>query len=1045
MHVPRFWAIVGLHRPSNLGPAPPFALPSYKHTPSRKAMTDKHDPYFFDHEALQAVADATAIREGLDYFKEKRVIRIDQDEKLLWATVEGGDADLPYTVEIRQNGAGTLTFDCDCDTATGESICRHVVATLFAYADQRQQTDKLLTATDNAIQERIKRGRAEVEVEALSGEPWFGAWRALSISSSTPFPQHYQVTIRSLHQRANLCSCPDFAGNQLGTCKHIEAVLHKIKKHPEYEQFKEQATPFPYVYLAWDIEDAPQLRLHRVPDLSTKLQTLVDNYFDPQGSFSGRLPDDFFRFMDLVEERSDIHLGDDAIAYSRQLAARASHSLRAAAIRKQISTSGRIAGIKARLYPYQIEGAAFLAGSGRALLADDMGLGKTLQAISAAVWLAEHEDVKRVLIVCPTSLKQQWAREISKFTEFETQIVQGPPPERGAQYRRQCQFFIINYELILRDLAVINEFLRPDLLILDEAQRIKNWRTKIATAVKLIPSRYAFVLSGTPLENRLEDLYSLMQVVDPKILGPLWRYLIDFHVTDERGKVLGYRNLSLLRQRLAPVMLRRDRRLVQDQLPDRIEQRLDVEMTAKQCDLHDDAMRAAGRIATIAKRRPLTPSEQHKLMASLQQARMACNAAGLVDKETEGSPKLDELADLLDELCLQSGLKVVVFSQWELMTRMVETRLLRMGLGFVRLHGGVPSAKRGELMDRFREDDHVQVFLSTDAGGVGLNLQSASVVINLDVPWTPAVLEQRNARVHRLGQTQTVQIITMVTPNSYEAQVLSLVRGKQLLFNNVVSEDASEDVVGVSKKLLETLVENLNAATGAKKTVVGTEEIDSQAPPASIEARDTVPTVPANSPLEEAITACIIKLQKAFGARIERIMGSGGGLLAVIDQVDSKADSVAAALSGVVPVAVIDGRTLSGLERLGANSPIDQGQTYFDAAEQNAKGSNSRLTALAQEKFKAATLLAEQNCPSSAMELLLSALLALAAERAGQAAPLSPPEAGVWIYSEAIPKGLLRQEEVTLLMRALTLAQAPSLPKALLSQLLVEVGVMHGL
>ena len=111
--------------------------------------------------------------------------------------------------------------------------------------------------------------------------------------------------------------------------------------------------------------------------------------------------------------------------------------------------------------------------------------------------------------------------------------------------------------MLLRDLTIINQVVRPDLIILDEAQRIKNWRTKIASAVKLIPSRYAFVLTGTPLENRLEELYSLMQVVDPKILGPLWRYMIDFHVTDDRGKVLGYRNLSLLRRRLEPVMLRR--------------------------------------------------------------------------------------------------------------------------------------------------------------------------------------------------------------------------------------------------------------------------------------------------------------------------------------------------------------------------------------------------------------------------------------------------------------------------------------------------------
>ena len=134
----------------------------------------------------------------------------------------------------------------------------------------------------------------------------------------------------------------------------------------------------------------------------------------------------------------------------------------------------------------------------------------------------------------------------------------------------------------------------------------------------------------------------------------------------------------------------------------------------------------------------------------------------------------------------------MVFSQWERMTQLVEIRLKRMGLGCVRLHGGVPTAKRGELMDRFRDDDSIQVFISTDAGGVGLNLQSGAVLVNLDVPWNPAVLEQRNARIHRLGQTRTVQIVTMVASDSYEEQVFALVRTKQNLFDNVVSEDATE-------------------------------------------------------------------------------------------------------------------------------------------------------------------------------------------------------------------------------------------------------------
>jgi superfamily II DNA or RNA helicase len=995
------------------------------------------DPFFFDREGLQGIADEQVVGDGLRYFKEHRVIAIDQDREKLWGQVEDEQADLPLAVEICLGADGLLLLGCDCiDSRT--AACRHVVAALYAYADQREASDQLLSAAETAIKDKVKRGRSEVMVEHLSGEPWFGTWQAASMSSATHFPRQYRVTIRSLQRRANICNCPDFLVNQLGTCKHIEAVLHKIGKRQDYLQIKEQTAPVSYVYLAWDVEDAPRLTLHRGRTLPEDLKGIFDSCFDAGGRFTGRLPDDLFRFAELVEGRGDVHLGEDALDFARQLAATAAHRLRAEKIRAQISAcNGRLPGVKARLYPYQVEGAAFLAGTGRALLADDMGLGKTLQAIAAAAWLREHEGVRRILIICPASLKQQWAREIERFTDLDSQVIQGSVAERGAQYRREAAFFIINYELVLRDLSLITETLRPDLIIMDEAQRIKNWRTKISAAVKLIPGRFAFVLSGTPLENRLEDLYSLLQVVDPKVLGPLWRYLVDFHVTDERGKVLGYRNLSLLRQRLAPVMLRRDRRLVRDQLPDRIVQRIDVALTPKQRELHDSAMSAAGSLAAIARKRPLTPGEQNRLLASLQQARMACNAAGLVDKETEGAPKLDELVDILDELCLQSGLKAVVFSQWERMTGMVEARLRRMGLGCVRLHGGVPTCQRGALLDRFRDDDSVQVFISTDAGGVGLNLQSGAVLVNLDVPWNPAVLEQRNARIHRLGQTRTVQIINMVAADSYEEHVFSLMRNKQNLFDNVVGEDASEDVVGVSKKLLETLIDDLAGERSRPKE----EEPEVVAQPADADLVTTGETPGKavaggeEAALEQAITQCIEELQRAFGTRIERILGSGGGLLAVLDRVDAAADQVAERLSRQVPVALIDHLALKGLQRLGSGSPLAQARSYYDGASPSGKGGPSRLRRQAAEKLQAARVLLDQQMNESALELMVGALLSAAADRAGRETPLAREEIGVWAFGEALPQGILDQQEVGLLMRALSFVQGRDVPERLMIEL----------
>ena len=753
--------------------------------------------------------------------------------------------------------------------------------------------------------------------------------------------------------------------------------------------------------------------------------------------------------------------------------------MRAAEIGERIRASGgRLPEVQAKLYPYQTDGVAFLAGRGRALLADDMGLGKTLQAIAAAYWLHRHDGVERVLVVCPASLKLQWAREIQRFTGAEVHIVQGPVATRGVQYRKGQGFYVVNYELVMRDLGVINADLRPDLLILDEAQRIKNWRTKIAGAVKQIGSRYAFVLTGTPLENRLEDLYSLLQVVDPRVLGPLWRYMVDFHITDERGKVLGYRNLSELRRRLAPVMLRRDRSLVRDQLPERIVTRVDVPMSSLQQEIHDDALQAAGVLAQIMKRRPLTPGEQNRMMAALQRARMACNAAALVDPELvkerpeqvdSSAPKLDELETLLDELCRVAGLKAVVFSQWAIMTELVEQRVRRMGLGSVRLHGGVPTANRGKLMDRFRDDDAVQVFISTDAGGVGLNLQNAAVLINLDIPWNPAILDQRIARVHRLGQKQKVQAILLVAPESYEERVLELVQGKRALFDNVVHEDATEDVVGVSKRLAEVLAEDLAAGASpdgersdprlaGSETELAPEPAPDQDPDSEqAEAPSAQAPIASATPLppdlDDAVRDCVIDLQQHFGPRITRVLAQRSrdvgpatgtrGLLVVLDQVTDGDDAIADRLSERVPVALIDRRTLESLSRLGDASPVADAESVYAVDDTDAAAeSEPPLLRKAREGLEAARLLIQQRCPGPALELMLSALLAAAAQRVGRADPPSPSQAGIWLYGEVLPAGLLQQQDAALLMRAIALGQGgDAVPDTLLTVLAEDAAV----
>jgi superfamily II DNA or RNA helicase len=716
-------------------------------------------------------------------------------------------------------------------------------------------------------------------------------------------------------------------------------------------------------------------------------------------------------------------------------------------------SAGRIGGINAKLFPYQIEGAAFLAANGRALLADDMGLGKTLQAIVAAYWLHKQAGVAKVLIICPASLKSQWAREIEKITGMSSQVIQGNAAQRLPQYRRDSLFMIANYEIIQRDLEVINKELHPDLIILDEAQRIKNWRTKIASSIKLLHSRYAFVLSGTPLENRLEDLYSLMQVVDPLLLGPLWRYMADFHISDDKGKVLGYRNLTELRRLISPAMLRRNRSIVSDQLPARSNIQLDVSMSNRQRDLHDGAMNAAGQLADIAKKRPLTPNEQNRLMSALQQARMACDAAGLVDKETEGSPKLDELRQLLTEQCIENGHKVVVFSQWRGMTDMVAKLTDELNIGSVHLHCGVPTAKRGELIERFSQNDDVAVFISTDAGGTGLNLQSASVLINMDVPWNPAVLEQRNARIHRLGQNQKVQIILMVASNSYEEKVLALLNNKQTLFDNVVASDASEDVVGVTRKTLDTLVQELQnkdpieapveapANEVAEQTITDTTDPGETSQPMPDDKEQTrgAALVDVNDEDDQRIKQVISQLSFRFAGRIEQMLGKGGDLLVILDQLNNEDSAFIDSLDSPISVAAIDLANLRQLQKLGGLSPLNLLKELPLTA--TAQVRLNPWLKQAQDKLAAAKLL-HQHAQTGSLDLLVAAVCAKLTSLAEKNHLLSAEDACVCLYTDHKLQQKLNAEQVASIGRLLSLRANAALPASLLLQLLNDVEVL---
>ena len=465
--------------------------------------------------------------------------------------------------------------------------------------------------------------------------------------------------------------------------------------------------------------------------------------------------------------------------------------------------------LKVPLYPFQMRGVLFAASRGRTILADDMGLGKTIQAIGAAEMLARRRGISRVLVICPASVKHQWLTEIERFSDRSAVVIDGSPEQRHTLYNSEAFFKIVNYELVRRDLENVSALL-PDLIVLDEAQRIRNWETVTARTIKPLRSRYALVLTGTPLENKLEELYSVVQFVDGRRLGPAFRFLSEHRQINERGKLIGYRNLDQVREKLAPILLRRRREQVLNDLPPRTDKIFRVPMGPEQSDYYGDEQKiVAALVRKLERQGWLSPVDQQRILCAIQNMRMLCDSTFLYDKETRVSPKLDELREILRELVVEEGRKVVIFSEWEKMNLQVGALLDKMKITYISLHGGVPTRRRGQLIARFRDQPDLKVFLSTDAGGVGINLQAASVVINIEPPWNPARLEQRIARVHRIGQLRSVLAIHLLTENSIEERVWETIRVKKELFKDLFDGAGSE--VSFEQLGRRSIIESLKA------------------------------------------------------------------------------------------------------------------------------------------------------------------------------------------------------------------------------------------
>jgi len=642
--------------------------------------------------------------------------------------------------------------------------------------------------------DEIERRRVRGVTEAIRIEPeapdtgFFGYYQARSGGGQT-----YRVEIRSLADPINSCDCPDHRVNGLGTCKHIEATLHRLQYRRKRAFKQAAATGSPFIEIFLDRRDH-QVRIRwpqgsRQRSMARELlapfcndsDTLAGTPLDTLPALERSINASTARVRRRIRVSRELNPWLESLDQAaQQRRARQHFETEVAAGKASLDL------VRHPLYPYQQEGMLHLAFTGRALLADEMGLGKTVQAVAACELLRHTRGIRRVLVISPASLKGEWEEQIAKFTDLPTHIIQGPRARRLRQYDGPAFFFLANYEQVRPDVNEINNILAPDVIILDEAQRIKNWQTKTAISVKRLHSLYAFVLTGTPLENRIDEIYSIVQFLDPHIFGPLFRFNRDFYQLDEKGRAIGYRNLDQLHERLQPVMLRRRKEQVEGQLPGRTINTYFVAMHKEQTLRYGEYEAKAARLAAMARKRPLKKEEMERLQQYLACMRMLCDTPYILDQSCRISPKLQELNNLLEELIADGDHKIIIFSEWQRMLELVRELAEGLGLGYAWHTGQVPQSQRRSEIRRFKDDPACRLFLSTDSGATGLNLQVADVVINLDMPWNPARLEQRIARAWRKHQKRSVQVINLVAEHSIEHRMLALLDQKRSLAEGVV-------------------------------------------------------------------------------------------------------------------------------------------------------------------------------------------------------------------------------------------------------------------
>jgi SNF2 family DNA or RNA helicase len=434
------------------------------------------------------------------------------------------------------------------------------------------------------------------------------------------------------------------------------------------------------------------------------------------------------------------------------------------------------------LFPYQKVGARFISTIGSGLIGDEPGMGKTVESLA----VVEDSSAKSVLIFCPSAVKYQWAEEIKKFipTDNSVMVVDGAKEERIIQWRSGVRFFVANYELLLRD------FLEMDTrewgcIIADEATKIANPHAKQSRAIKRLRARDRIALTGTPISNRAQEVWSIIDFCRSGAFGSYYDFMNRYCVKNQWGGVFGYQNTDELRAKLKRFMIRRTKKEVLPDLPEKIITDIPFLLCDTEKELYNKIKQEILfeiKEADIAKIE--NPMTIQMALVKMLRLRQLCDSLELLG-ESKTSSKLEVLKELMREALEGNDQKAIVFTQFAEMADILERELR--DYKPLKISGKV-SDDYHNIVRKFNEIEDYRVLVMTSAGQFGLNIQRASVVFHYDQEWSLAKMEQREGRAHRIGQKNSVQVFNLLAKGSMDMYVRKVLRAKRSLSDQILGD-----------------------------------------------------------------------------------------------------------------------------------------------------------------------------------------------------------------------------------------------------------------